>query len=111
MIKKKVRLAVKLLLLMALIMSPLLLSSNKAEAWDGMPMSKLHVSGNQLVNSSGQPVLLSGWHQPSGSYWTYQSSNYYLNQNGGNRHAAILAYLKDITDTFTSTTAKYGNNH
>ncbi|MGO4346983.1 RICIN domain-containing protein [Paenibacillus sp. MCAF9] len=111
MFKKKVGLAMKLLLLVALVMSPMLLSGKKAEAWVGMPMSKLHVSGNQLVNSSGQPVLLSGWHQPSGAYWTYQNSNYYLNQNGGNRHAAILAYLKDITDTFTSTSAKYGNNH
>ena len=63
------------------------------------------------MNSSGQPVLLSGWHQPSGSYWTYQSSSYYLNQYGGNRHAAVLAYLKDITDTFTTTSSKYGSSH
>lgn len=63
------------------------------------------------MNSSGQPVLLSGWHQPTGSYWTYQSSNYYLNQHGGNSYAARLAYLKDITDTFTSTSPKYGNDH
>lgn len=109
--KSKLSWAVKLLLLAALLIPPALLGGNAANAWVGMPMSKLHVSGNQLVNSSGQPVLLSGWHQPSGSYWTYQSSNYYLNQNGGNRHAAILAYLKDITDTFTSTSAKYGNTH
>jgi hypothetical protein len=104
-------LTVKLLLLVALLLSPMTLTGTPVDAWVGMPMSKLHVSGNQLVNSSGQPVLLSGWHQPSGAYWTYQSSNYYLNQHGGNRHAATLAYLKDITDTFTSTSPKYGNNH
>lgn len=74
-------------------------------------MGKLHVRGNQLVNSSGKPVVLSGWHQPSGAYWTYQNSNYYLNLNGNNRHAAILAYLKDITDTFADTRPKYGSNH
>ena len=103
--------SVKFLLLMALIMTPILVNGQSANAWSGMSMSKLHVSGKQLVNSSGQPVLLSGWHQPSGSYWTYQSSNYYLNQNGNNRHAAILAYLKDITDTFTDTSSKYGSTH
>lgn len=99
------------LLLTLLIVVPMLMDSHRAEAWTGMPMSKLHVSGNQLVNSSGQPVLLSGWHQPSGSYWTYQSSRYYLDRNGGNRHAAILDYLKEITDTFTGTSAKYGSSH
>ncbi|GMK40638.1 hypothetical protein PCCS19_36940 [Paenibacillus sp. CCS19] len=102
---------IKILLLMALIMTPILMNGESANAWSGMQMSKLHVSGKQLVNSSGQPVLLSGWHQPSGAYWTYQNSNYYLSQNGNNRHAAILAYLKDITDTFTNTSAKYGSSH
>ncbi|AWB46909.1 endoglucanase [Paenibacillus sp. CAA11] len=100
-----------MLLVVALIMVPLMANGNSAKAWEGTPVSKLHVNGNQLVNSSGQPVLLSGWHQPSGSYWTYQSSKYYLDRNGGNRHAATLEYLKDITDTFTSTSPKYGNSH
>lgn len=103
--------ASKFLLALTLLVTPMLLHGNAAEAWTGMPMSKLHVSGNQLVNSSGQPVLLSGWHQPSGSYWTYQNSSYYLNRNGGNRHAATLEYLKEITDTFTSTSGKYGSSH
>jgi hypothetical protein len=103
--------SIKLLLLMALIMTPMLINGQSANAWSGMTMSKLHVSGKQLVNSSGRPVLLSGWHQPSGAYWTYQNSSYYLNQNGNNRHAAILAYLKDITDTFTDTSSKYGSTH
>jgi len=101
----------RLLLLMALALPPLLAVGNSAEAWSGMTPTKLHVSGNQLVNGNGQPVLLSGWHQPTGSYWTYQNSNYYLNLHGGNSYAARLAYLKDITDTFTSTSAKYGNDH
>lgn len=109
--KSKSSWILKLFTLVALILTPSLLNSNPAKAWSGMNMSKLHVSGNQLVNSSGQPVLLSGWHQPSGSYWTYQDSKYYLDQYGGNRHAAVLAYLKDITDTFTNTSNKYGNNH
>ncbi|MCR6097608.1 RICIN domain-containing protein [Salipaludibacillus agaradhaerens] len=107
---RKVGLAVKILLVMMLVF-PALLSSNQAYAWTDMPMGKLHVDGNQLVNSDGQPVVLSGWHQPSGSYWTYQSSNYYLDRNGGNRHAANLEYLKDISDTFTDTSPKYGNDH
>lgn len=107
---KKMRWTIKLLLALVMVV-PTLMDSQRADAWTGMPMSKLHVSGNQLVNSSGQPVLLSGWHQPSGSYWTYQSSKYYLDRNGGNRHAAILEYLKDITDTFTDTSAKYGSSH
>ena len=109
--KNKSSWILKLFTLVALILTPSLLNSNPAKAWSGMNMSKLHVNGNQLVNSSGQPVLLSGWHQPSGSYWTYQSSSYYLNQYGGNRHAAVLAYLKDITDTFTTTSSKYGSSH
>lgn len=103
--------ASKFLLALTLLVTPMLLHGNAAEAWTGMPMSKLHVSGNQLVNSSGQAVLLSGWHQPSGSYWTYQNSSYYLNRKGGNRHAATLEYLKEITDTFTSTSGKYGSSH
>lgn len=101
----------KVLIMMTLLLVLVVPAPDTTYAWQGMPMSKLHVSGNQLVNGNGQPVLLSGWHQPSGSYWTYQSSNYYLNRNGGNRHAAILEYLKDITDTFTDTSPKYGNNH
>ncbi|GIO16283.1 hypothetical protein J19TS2_58380 [Cohnella xylanilytica] len=103
--------ASKFLLALTLLVTPMLLHGNAAEAWTGMPMSKLRVSGNQLVNSNGQPVLLSGWHQPSGSYWTYQNSSYYLNRNGGNRHAATLEYLKEITDTFTTTSGKYGSSH
>jgi endoglucanase len=109
--KSKSSWILKLFTLVALILTPSLLNNNPAKAWSGMNMSKLHVNGNQLVNSSGQPVLLSGWHQPSGLYWTYQDSRYYLDQYGGNRHAAVLAYLKDITDTFTNTSSKYGNNH
>ena len=102
----------KLLLAVLLLFTTTIpLQGGAADAWSGMPMSKLRVSGNQLVNTNGQPVLLSGWHQPGGSYWTYQGSNYYLNRNGGNRHAAILEYLKEITDTFSDTSPKYGNNH
>ncbi len=109
--KRKLSWSIKLLFMLVLLLAPMLPGGGTASAWEGMPLSKLHVSGNQLVNSSGEPVLLSGWHQPSGAYWTYQNSKYYLDRNGGNRHAAILAYLKDITDTFTSTSAKYGNSH
>lgn len=108
---KKARRHLKLLVLLAVMLALAVPANAPAFAWTGMPMTKLHVSGNQLVNSSGEPVLLSGWHQPGGSYWTYQSSSYYLNRNGGNRHAAILDYLKDITNTFTDTSPKYGNSH
>ncbi|WP_244935468.1 hypothetical protein [Paenibacillus glycanilyticus] len=48
----------KLFILVALMLTPSLVNSHPAKAWSGMTMSKLHVSGNQLVNSSGQPVLL-----------------------------------------------------
>lgn len=108
---RKISFIGKCLLVVVFLMSSALLNVGKSDAWVGMTTSKLHVNGNQLVNSSGQPVLLSGWHQPTGAYWTYQNSKYYLDRNGGNRHAAVLEYLKDITDTFTSTSAKYGNNH
>lgn len=108
--RRKLNWIVKFLLVVTL-MIPYLLKGQAADAWTGVPASKLHVSGNQLVNSSGQPVLLSGWHQPGGAYWTYQGSKFYLDRNGGNRHAAILDYLKDITNTFSDTSPKYGNNH
>ncbi|OWA37061.1 endoglucanase [Saccharibacillus sp. O16] len=108
---KKVRRSWIVLVLLALIVSLAPPGTNRAEAWNGVATSKLHVSGNQLVNSSGQPVLLSGWHQPSGAYWTYQDSNYYLTRNGNDRHKATLAYLKDITDTFADTSPKYGSSH
>lgn len=108
--RRRMNWTVKFLLVVTLMM-PFLLNEHAANAWAGVPVSKLHVSGNQLVNSNGQPVLLNGWHQPGGSYWTYQGSNYYLDRNGGNRHAAILDYLKDITNTFTDTSPKYGNSH
>ncbi|SHN59718.1 Ricin-type beta-trefoil lectin domain-like [Paenibacillus sp. ov031] len=101
----------KFMLILALLLSITPLGSGRADAWVGMPMGKLHVSGKNLVNSSNQPVVMSGWHQPSGAYWTYQNSNYYLSRNGNNRHAATLAYLKEITDTFTSTSPKYGSSH
>jgi hypothetical protein len=96
---------------MTILVSQVVLFSKPVSAWSGMPISKLHVSGKQLINTSGQPVVLSGWHQPTGSYWTYQNSTYYLDRNGNNRHAAILAYLKDITDTFTNTSPLYGSSH
>ena len=74
----------KLLLAVLLLLPPAMLGlhNGAADAWSGMPMSKLRVSGNQLVNSEGLPVVLSGWHQPGGSYWTYQGSDYYLNRSG-----------------------------
>jgi len=97
--------------MLTLMMAVVIPANMPAFAWNGTPMSKLHVSGNQLVNGNGEVVLLSGWHQPTGAYWTYQDSNYYLNRNGGNRHAATLEYLKDITDTFSDTSPKYGNDH
>ncbi|OWR28270.1 endoglucanase [Saccharibacillus sp. O23] len=108
---KKVRRYWILLLLLAMIVTLVPPGTNRAEAWNGVPAGKLHVSGNQLVNSGGQPVLLSGWHQPSGAYWTYQNSDYYLTRNGNDRHKATLAYLKDITDTFTDTNPRYGSGH
>ncbi|WP_235191860.1 RICIN domain-containing protein [Paenibacillus sp. FSL R7-277] len=109
--KRKLSLSMKLLVMLALLLTPMQSGGGTANAWEGSPVPKLHVSGNQLVNSSGQPVLLSGWHQPTGAYWTYQNSNYYLKRNGGNRHKATLEYLKEITDTFTNTSGKYGNSH
>ncbi|MFP4976935.1 RICIN domain-containing protein [Paenibacillus sp. CN-4] len=105
------RRAVQLLLAVCMLIPSMLTGGSRVHAWDGMPLPKLHVSGNQLVNGNGQPVLLSGWHQPTGAYWTYQSSKYYLDRNGGNRHAAVLNYLKDITDTFTNTSPQYGSGH
>lgn len=108
---KKFPRSIKIFLLVLFLLSHSLLAGMPVNAWSGMTISKLHVSGNQLVNSSGQPVTLSGWHQPTGAYWTYQNSTYYLKLNNNNRHAAILAYLKDITDTFTSGGAKYGSSH
>jgi hypothetical protein len=108
---KKVLRSTKIFLLVVIILSQSIFIGTSANAWSGMTMSKLHVKGNQLVNSSGKPVVLNGWHQPTGAYWTYQNSDYYLKLNNNNRHAAVLAYLKDITDTFTNTGAKYGSNH
>ncbi|WDM21474.1 cellulase family glycosylhydrolase [Paenibacillus polymyxa] len=108
---KKLGMVCKIVLILVFILPLTPVFGQHIDAWSGMPMGKLHVRGNQLVNSSGKPVVLSGWHQPSGAYWTYQNSNYYLNLNGNNRHAAILAYLKDITDTFADTRPKYGSNH
>ncbi|KZE72506.1 MULTISPECIES: cellulase family glycosylhydrolase [Paenibacillus] len=108
---KKLGVVCKIVLILVFLTSLTPTFGQHVDAWSGMPMGKLHVRGNQLVNSSGKPIVLSGWHQPSGAYWTYQNSNYYLNLNGNNRHAAILAYLKDITNTFTDTRPKYGSNH
>ena len=109
---KKVLKSVKLFLLVAVLLSQVILINLPVNAWVGMPaISKLHVSGNQLVNPSGQPVVLSGWFQPTAPFWTYQGSNYYLNLNGNNEHAAVLAFLKDITDTVTDTSPRYGSSH
>ena len=57
----------KFMLILALLLSITPLGSGRADAWVGMPMGKLHVSGKNLVNSSNQPVVMSGWHQPSGA--------------------------------------------
>lgn len=105
---RKMMLMTAMLSLLALAVIP---AQQPALAWQGMPIYKLHVSGNQLVNSNGEIILLSGWHQPTGEYWTYQNSNYYLSRNNYNSYAARLEYLKDITDTFTDTSPKYGNDH
>ncbi|ANY70024.1 endoglucanase [Paenibacillus sp. BIHB 4019] len=87
-------------------------SNTPTYGWQGMPpISKLHVSGNKLVNSNGEPVILSGWFQPTAGYFTYGSSNYYLNLNDNNVHYSVLAYLKDVTDTLTNTSPKYGNSY
>ncbi len=74
-------------------------------------MSKLHVKGNQLVNDGGKPVVLSGWFQPMGAYFAYGSSQYYLNKDGGDNEAAVLDYMKDITNTFSDKKPKYSSNH
>ncbi|MFS0725558.1 RICIN domain-containing protein [Paenibacillus sp. 1P07SE] len=101
----------KVWLVCTLLLPFIAIDNQVADAWTGTGVPKLHVSGKHLVNSSGEQVLLSGWHQPTGAYWTYQDSQYYLSRHGNNRHAATLAYLKDITDTFTDTSPKYGNDH
>jgi len=82
-----------MLSLLALAVIP---AQQPALAWQGMPIYKLHVSGNQLVNSNGEIILLSGWHQPTGEYWTYQNSNYYLSRNNYNSYAARLEYLRTL---------------
>jgi endoglucanase len=100
-----------LLLVLTLIVPKFMITAKKADAWQGLPMSKLHVSGNQLVNSNGEPVTLSGWFQPTAGYFTYGSSDYYLNFHGNNIHSAVLGYLKDVADKLTDTSPAYGRSH
>ncbi len=85
----------------------------KIYAWDGMATPQLHVEGNELVDPSGNKVLLHGWMQPTASWFNGQG-RWYSDPNDWedpNNVAGFLNYMKDAATLMSDTTPRYSRDH
>jgi len=78
-----------------------------AMAWQGMPVPKLHVSGNKLVDGYGRIVVLHGTHQPTDPYFAGDGKYF----NSPTDYANALRYFNAVVDTLTDTSPHYGFDH
>lgn len=84
-----------------------------AQAYQGMPMPKLHVSGRFLQDANGNNVLLHGYMQPADSWFNGEGHNFanptdYTNTSNV---APALNFYNAVADILSRTTSQYGYNH
>lgn len=84
-----------------------------AQAYQGMPMSKLHVAGRFLQNSSGTNVLLHGY-MMAGDSWFNGEGHLFSNPNNyasPANCAGMLNAYNGIADILSNPSPLYGTNH
>ena len=94
-------------------MAAIMALSISSQAWQGMTISKLHVNGRNLQNTSGQNVLLHGYMQPAGSYFNGGSGVIFTDPTDYNASdvAGELTYFKNVAEKMTHTGALFGKSH
>ena len=84
-----------------------LLNSDPAVAWQGMPVPKLHIAGNQLLDPNGRVVILHGTHQPTDPYFAGDGRYF----NSPTDYTNALRYFDAIVDMLSDTSPRYGFDH
>jgi hypothetical protein len=87
--------------------------SISAQAYQGMPMPKLHVSGKYLQDPNGTNVLLHGWFQPGASYFNGLGHNYNNPSDFTSpaKCTGAINFYNAAADIMSKTNAQYGTNH
>jgi endoglucanase len=97
----------------AIVIAAVLTLSMSAQAWQGMPTPKLHVTNRFLQDPTGKSVLLHGYFQPQAS-WFNGEGNRYANPTDYTSTANVagcLNFLRDAATVMSDTTPKYGRTH
>ena len=87
--------------------------SISAQAWQGMPVPKLHVSGRFLQDTNGNNVLLHGWMQPMASWFNGQGK-WYSDPSDWNNTANVsgmLTYLQNAATLLSDSSPKYSRSY
>lgn len=83
-----------------------------AQAWQGMPITQLHVNGRNLQDTSGKNVLLHGYMQPSDAYFCGGSAEF-VNPTGyyPSDAASALNFYKNVAELMSRTGSELGQSH
>ena len=83
------------------------------QAWQGMPIQQLHVSGRNLVDGNGNPVLLHGYMQAATSYFNGGSGVEFTDPTSYNPSdvASELSYYEKVAQLMSSTGPVLGQSH
>ena len=89
------------------------LASNPAQAYQGMPTPKLHVTGRFLQDPNGKNVTLHGYMQPGASWFNGEGHNYAnpTDFTSVSNVAPALAHYNAVADIMTTTGPLYGQKH
>jgi hypothetical protein len=90
-----------------------LILAGAVQAYQGMPVPQLHVSGASLQDPSGKNVLLHGWMQPADSWFNGEGHNFTnpTDYTNSSNYGPALNFYKGAVDIFSTTSGQYGYNH
>jgi len=100
--------------LWAVVMTAAAAVAISAQAYQGMAISKLHVNGKNLQNTSSQNVRLMGaWMQPEATWFNGQGKWYSdpTDWTSTANVAGLLNFMNGAADVMSDTSAKYGASH
>src|SRR6185312_11364357 len=83
-----------------------------AQAWQGMPITQLHVNGRNLQDTSGKNVILHGYMEPSDAYFCGGSAEF-VNPTGyyPSDAASALSFYERVAELMSRTGPELGQNH
>lgn len=97
----------------AIAMSAIVAFTMSAQAWQGMPISQLHVNGRNLQDTSGKNVLLHGYMQPSDCFFNGGCGAEFVDPTGyyPSDAASALSYFEKVAELMSRTSSELGQSH